>query len=142
MKKISSLVVCLTIVVLTIRCRSKSEVEMEQYFNQGEVLYTQHCSNCHQKNGKGLGLLYPPLDKSDFMDQNFEAVLCLMKYGKSTPTVVNGKTYVQPMKGVSELTDLEIAEIATYIYNTWEHKRGIVHVNEVRSKMPQCDSAQ
>lgn len=136
MKK-SKLIVLLLIVFTS--CRSKSEVEFEQYYNQGEVLYTQHCSNCHQKDGKGLGLLYPPLDRSDFVDQNFEQVLCIMKYGKLTPTVVNGKTYEQPMKGISTLTDLDIAEIATYIYNTWDRQRGIVHVNEVIEKMKNCE---
>lgn len=119
-------------------CRSKADVELEQYYNRGELLYTQHCSNCHQKNGKGLGLLYPPLDSSDFMKKNFEEVLCLMRYGKSTPTVVNGRTFEQPMKGVATLTDLDIAEIATYIYNTWDHKRGIVTVTEVSEKMKDC----
>lgn len=127
------------IVVIGTSCRSKSDVTMEQYYNQGEVLYTKYCSNCHQKDGKGLGLLYPPLDKSDFMDQNFEEVLCIMRNGKSTPTTVNGKTYMQSMKGIAALTDLDIAEIATYIYNTWDHKRGLIDVNEVTQKMTNCE---
>lgn len=134
--------ILLVVIVNVISCRSKGDVEMEQYYNQGEILYTQHCSNCHQADGKGLGLLYPPLDSSDFMVKNFEEVLCIMRYGKSTPTVVNGKTYEQPMKGVSTLTDLDIAEIATYIYNTWDHKRGIVKVGEVSSKMNACEDDQ
>jgi mono/diheme cytochrome c family protein len=119
-------------------CKSKADIEFERYYNQGEVLYAKYCSNCHQKDGKGLGLLYPPLDKSDFMDQNVDQVLCIMRYGKSTPTLVNGKTYEQPMMGVTALTDLDIAEIATYIYNTWDHKRGIVKVDEVSAKMNLC----
>ena len=120
-------------------CRPKADVEFEQYYNQGEILYTQYCSNCHQKDGGGLMLLYPPLNKSDFMDNNFEQVLCIMRNGKSTPTVVNGKTFVQPMKGVTALTDLDIAEISTYIYNTWDHKRGIIKVNQVTLKMNSCE---
>jgi cytochrome c551 len=128
----------LIVIAMISSCRSKADVEMEQYYNQGELLYTKYCSNCHQKDGKGLGLLYPPLDTSDFMDNNFDEVLCIIRYGKSTPTIVNGKTYEQPMKGVDALTDLDIAEIATYIYNTWDHKRGIVRVDEVSEKMRGC----
>lgn len=135
-----SLVVTLITVAVIVSCRSKGDVEMEQYYNQGEVLYTKHCSNCHQANGSGLGLLFPPLDTSDFMEKNFEEVLCIMRYGKSTPTVVNGKTYEQPMKGISSLTDLDIAEIATYIYNTWDHERGIVRVGEVTEETSKCSS--
>lgn len=126
----------IVIFLITIGC---GNVEFQQYYNQGEVLYTKHCSNCHQKDGKGLGMLYPPLDKSDFVDQNFEEVLCIMRHGKSTPTVVNGKTYEQPMKGIEGLTDLDIAEIATYIYNTWDRERGIVSVNEATGKLRSCE---
>jgi len=123
---------------LIISCKSKPDIELEQYKNQGEVLYTKYCSNCHQKDGSGLGLLYPPINKSDFIDNNFGEVICIMRYGKSTPTVVNGKTFNQPMKGVTALTDLDVAEIATYIYNTWDRSRGIVKVDEVAAQMNNC----
>lgn len=136
--KLFALIFSAVATTMIVSCRSKADVEMEQYYNQGEVLYTKHCSNCHQKDGKGLGLLYPPIDTSDYMDKNFDEVVCIMRYGKSTPTMVNGKTYEQPMKGVEALTDLDIAEIATYIYNTWDRKRGIVKVDEVASKMNLC----
>src|SRR6185503_8167536 len=54
-----------------------------QYYAEGEQLYARHCSNCHQKDGKGLGLVYPPLATSDFMDNRVDEVLCLMKKGRS-----------------------------------------------------------
>jgi cytochrome c551 len=109
-----------------------------QYYNQGEQLYTKHCSNCHQKNGKGLGRLYPPLDSSDYMTKNFEAVICLMEHGKKGSLVVNGVEFNQAMPGVASLTDLEVAEIATYIYNTWTHQRGIVEVKDVTAILQKC----
>jgi hypothetical protein len=45
------------------------------------------------------------------------------------------------MQGVQSLTDLEIAEIATYIYNTWDHKRGMVEVKEVSKILESCSPA-
>jgi len=74
------------------------------------------------------------------MNQNFEKVLCLMKYGLKEPITVNGKSFVQPMPGVVTLTDLEIAEIATYIYNSWDHNRGIVDVAEASRVIKACTS--
>jgi cytochrome c551 len=119
---------------------STSSTKFQQYSIKGETLYVKNCSNCHQKNGAGLGLLYPPLNKSDFMDNHFEEVICLMKNGKEGELIVNGKSYNKPMKGISTLTDLEIAEIATYIFNNWEHQRGIVEVQEASRILSQCDS--
>lgn len=115
-----------------------SSSKFKQYYFQGEQLYKKFCSNCHQNNGSGLGRLYPPLNTSDFMENNFEEVICLMRYGKSGPMFVNGLQYNHPMKGISTLSDLEIAEIATYIFNTWKHERGIVEVKDAARILQVC----
>jgi cytochrome c551 len=130
-------------VLLSCAKNDKSETsspKFKQYFVQGEKLYLQHCSNCHQKNGAGLGLIYPPLDTSDYMQNHVEDVVCLIKNGKSGELLVNGKNYNQAMPGVSSLTDLEIAEITTFIYNSWSHKAGILDVNKVSKILTKCDS--
>lgn len=117
---------------------SEAEIKFQQYYVQGEQLYLKNCSNCHQPTGTGLGRVYPPLNKSDFMETHFEEVICLMKYGRDGELIVNGKSYIQPMPGVVSLTDLEIAEIATYIYNKWDQKRGIVEVSTVSRLISTC----
>ena len=115
-----------------------SSVKFEQYYLQGEQLYQSHCSNCHQKTGKGLGLLYPPLDRSDFMESHFKDVICLIDKGRKGELIVNGKNFNKIMPALPALTDLEIAEIATYIYNTWSHQRDLVDVKEVTAILSQC----
>ncbi len=116
-----------------------SSVKFQQYYVEGEVLYKQHCSNCHQADGVGLGRVYPPLNQSDFMDKNFEEVICLIKYGRTGELSVNGIIYNQPMKGNPTLTDLEVAEIVTYIYNTWSNERGLIEVGEASTVLGRCD---
>lgn len=64
-----------------------------------------------------------------------------MKYGLKEEITVNGKNFVQPMPGVVTLTDLEVAEIATYIYNSWDHNRGIVDVTEASRVIKNCATA-
>jgi cytochrome c551 len=116
----------------------KTSPKFTQYYVQGEKLYIKHCSNCHQLDGSGLGRLYPPLDESDYMQQNFPDVVCLILYGKSGELIVNGQQFNQPMPGIPSLTDLEVAEIATYIYNSWGHQRGIVEVKEATRILSSC----
>ena len=72
------------------------------------------------------------------MDNHFEEVICLIKNGRKGELLVNGKLYNKEMKGIGSLTELEIAEIATYIYNTWDHKRGIVEVREIAAAILAC----
>ncbi|HYG20863.1 MAG TPA: cytochrome c [Ohtaekwangia sp.] len=120
------------------REKNNNSAKFDQYYIQGEELYLNHCSNCHQKDGSGLGLIYPPLNQSDFMDNNFTKVICLIRHGQRGEIIVNGKNFNKEMPAIPTLTDLEIAEIATYIYNTWSHQRGIVAVKEVSVILSTC----
>lgn len=133
---------------LMMGCSTKSEsnattssgsVKFQQYYVQGEQLYLKHCSNCHQKNGTGLGLLFPPLHKSDFVDNHPEQVICIMRHGIKGELIVNGKSFNKEMKGIPSLTDLDIAEIATYIYNSWDRDHGIVEIQEVSKILAGCE---
>lgn len=122
--------------------KNTSSNKFKRYYHQGEQLYLKHCANCHQKDGSGLGRLYPPLAQSDFMDQHFNEVLCLIRNGRQGELIVNEISYHHPMPANSSLTDLEIAEIATFVYNTWTHERGIVEVKEVSGILQQCPEVQ
>jgi len=120
------------------RAKQQNDNKFTNYFRQGELLYTKHCSNCHQADGSGLGRLYPPLKQSDYMNENFEQVLCLMRNGIRGELTVNGVQYNQAMPGVPTLTDLEIAEIATYIYNAWGNEYGLIDVKEAERILNTC----
>lgn len=112
--------------------------KLVQYKRQGEELYVKHCSNCHQTNGQGLGLVYPPVDVSDFVDNNLEKTICLIKHGVSGEMLVNGKSFNKPMPGIRTLTNLEVAEIATYLYNNWGRSKGVVEVSDVSNVLDNC----
>jgi mono/diheme cytochrome c family protein len=123
-------------------CGGESSSKFKQYYVHGEQLYKKYCMNCHQADGSGLARVYPPLAQSDYMNSNFKDVICLIRYGKQGELIVNGVTFNQPMPAIPALTDLEIAEISTYIYNTWEHKRGIIEVKDVSSVLQSCDAVR
>ena len=126
-------------VALLATCRRDPQsVKFDQYFVQGQSLYEKHCSNCHQKSGDGLALLFPPLKGSDYLMQNFDAVLCQMKYGRDGEVIVNGKSFNKKMPGIPSLTELEIAEIATFIGNEWGNKKGLTEVSTVHQALEKC----
>lgn len=119
-------------------CGQGRTPKFKQYYVQGERLYLKHCSNCHQKDGSGLARLYPPLNESDYMKENFEEVVCLIREGISGEMIVNGEQFNQPMPAIPTLSDLEVAEIATYIYNTWSHERGLIEVKDATKILNNC----
>jgi len=129
----------LAALALLLQCQSREQIAFQQARVQGERLYQKYCANCHQPNGKGLGRLYPPVAGADFMLNNFSQVICGMKYGIQGEVWVNGVLYNQPMPGILSLTDVEIAQIATYIYNLESPGRGLVTTREVSAVLQTCE---
>lgn len=127
----------LSLVVFLTYC-SRRDPKLQIYYAEGERLYVKHCSNCHQTNGKGLGMLYPPVDVSDFIDQHENEVICLIKFGRQGEMIVNGKMYNQPMPGVPLLSELEVAEIVTYLHNSWGREKGIFEVQRIGAVLQKC----
>ena len=117
----------------------RTKVRLRQYMAEGERLYTLHCSNCHQPEGIGLARLYPPLKGSDYLKKNTQDVICGIKYGQSGEIYVNGIMFDQEMPANLLLTDLEIAEISTYVYNQFADSVVIITLNDVRKILEKCD---
>jgi len=111
-------------------CQSADKIKLEQYYIGGKEIFEANCANCHQKDGKGLQNLYPPIAGSDYL-QNKSQVILAIKHGLTGEITVNGKVYNQPMPANSHLQNLDIAEVVTYIYNEWGNEQKITTVEEV-----------
>ncbi len=120
----------LLFVILLSSCQSADKIKLEQYYIGGKEIFEANCANCHQKDGKGLQNLYPPIAGSDYL-QNKSQVILAIKYGLTGEIKVNGKVYNQPMPANSHLQNLDIAEVVTYIYNEWGNEQKLTTVEEV-----------
>ncbi|MEK6480216.1 cytochrome c [Catalinimonas sp. 4WD22] len=115
------------------------KMHFKQYIVYGQQLYKQHCSNCHQDDGSGLGRLIPPLAKADYMLEDVNRTVCTIKYGLAGEIIVNGESYNQKMPANKQLTDLEIAQITTYILNSWGNEKGYISVKEASGYLKTCE---
>jgi mono/diheme cytochrome c family protein len=130
-KKIWIKLFIFTFSIITISsCQSEEKIKLEQYYIGGKEVYELNCANCHQKDGKGLKNLYPPVAGSDYLKDK-EKVIYILKNGLSGEILVNGKKYNQPMPANNQLTNLDIAEVVTYIYNEWNAETKITEVKDV-----------
>ena len=120
----------LPLLSLLASCQSQEKVKLEQYYIGGKEIFEKNCANCHQKDGKGLQNLYPPIAGSDYLKYK-SAVILAIKNGLTGEIIVNGKSYNQPMPANSHLQNLDIAEVVTYMYNEWGNEQKITTVEEV-----------
>ena len=110
---------------------SIKDTKVLQYAIEGKVLYENYCANCHQKDGTGLGKLIPPLFESDYMKQDVSRTARIIKYGQRGEIIVNGQIYNENMPANGQLTNMDIAQIMTYIYNIWGNNEGVIDANKV-----------
>lgn len=99
---------------------------------QGKAVYMQTCFVCHQPQGQGIPGQIPPLAKSDFVVGNDKDDLIRgVVFGRSGEIIVNGKKYNGVMTPQSQLSDAEVANVLTYVRNTWGNSADAVTPQEV-----------
>ena len=115
------------------------EGEDRRMYNIGKEVYLRdaHCATCHQANGEGLANIYPPLAKTEWVEDE-ERLIKLVLRGIWGPIVVNGQTYdpskgVPPMMGFAPmLNDIELAAVLTYVRQSFGNDHPPVAVESVR----------
>jgi nitrite reductase (NO-forming) len=103
----------------------------EQRFEAGAVLYNGTCSVCHQNSGEGMTSVFPPLAGSDYLMADKRRAIEVVLNGLTGPVTVNGQEYNSVMPPMSQLADDEIANILTYVLNSWGNDDGVVTTTEV-----------
>ncbi len=111
---------------------------VEEQSKAGQVLFAGTCSTCHQPDGEGMAGVFPPLAKSSVLKQNPKRIVDIIMHGLNGPITVNGKDYNSTMPAMAQLTDDEVANISTYVLNSWGNPGGRVTKEEVaeRRKAP------
>jgi len=97
---------------------------------RGMAVYQAVCSACHQVEGQGLGDVFPPLAGSEYVQDKERAIRIVLE-GLSGPVVVKGKTYDGVMPPLAHFTDREVADVLTFVRNSFGNSGEAVHDEEV-----------
>ena len=108
-------------------------------YQQGKILYTNFCENCHMADGSGLQALIPPLAGADYLAKNTSAIPCIIRNGIKGEMTVNGTVYNTEMAGIERLTEFEITNIINYIHTSWGNDLPIVEHLQVREWLKPCE---
>ncbi|MEX2150716.1 MAG: copper-containing nitrite reductase [Steroidobacteraceae bacterium] len=102
------------------------DLTVEQQISAGKALFAGTCSTCHQADGRGLEGVFPPLAGSDWFAKDRLLVPIAILEGVQGKITVNGKDYNSVMPPMNQLTDDEVANISTYVLNSWDNVGGRV----------------
>ncbi|MCH8619740.1 copper-containing nitrite reductase [Undibacterium sp. TS12] len=107
---------------------------VQDQINAGGQLFTGTCSVCHQANGAGLPGVFPPLAQSDYLNSDPQRSISVLLRGLTGKVTVNGKEFDSVMPAMNQLNDDEVANILTYVLNSWGNKGGRVQASEVKAE--------
>jgi len=85
---------------------------------RGGATYAGTCAACHQASGQGVAAAFPPLAGSDYLNADKRRAIAAVLFGLSGQVTINGQTFNSVMPALT-MSDQEVANVLTFIYNSW-----------------------
>jgi mono/diheme cytochrome c family protein len=130
--------ILLMLSILIISCQSDEQLEFKRYYSAGSLVYQTHCQNCHGANGEGLQGLMPPLTDSVFLKTNKATLACFVKYGLKEKITISKRPFYSQMPPSDDLPPIEIANVLTYVTNSFGNNMGTINADQVAGDLGKC----
>jgi mono/diheme cytochrome c family protein len=125
MKRISLIV--FTLMLLSAQPSLKASME------RGKELYNANCMSCHMENGQGLPGSFPTLVNKEYVGGDKKKLIGILLNGMEGEITVEGQSYNNVMAAYEYLSDQQIADLLTYIRNSFSNKYSAVTTAEVKT---------
>jgi mono/diheme cytochrome c family protein len=99
----------------------------------GKKLYTQNCLTCHQADGSGVATMNPPLIKTTYVLGDKATLTKIVLNGFNEDVQINGQTYSNTMTPHDSMKDQEIADVLTYVRNSFGNKASSISAALVKN---------
>src|SRR5688572_4675277 len=99
---------------------------------RGKKVYTQYCAACHQVDGGGVPGLNPPLGKTAHVLGSKTKLIRIILKGMNTHEEIDGEVYSNIMAPHNHLTDQQIADVLTYVRNSFGNQAVPVTPGDVK----------
>jgi mono/diheme cytochrome c family protein len=102
---------------------------------RGKKVYEGTCLACHQADGGGVPTMNPPLIKTKWvLGDKKQLIKIVLKGLEGGQIEINGDHFHNPMPPQeSTLSDQEIADVLTYVRNSFGNKAAMVTVADVKA---------
>ena len=104
----------------------------------GKLVYAQYCLTCHQADGGGVQNMNPTLINTSYVSGDKAKLVAVLLNGLNH-VEIDGETYSNVMPSFSYLKDKQIADVLTYVRNSFGNKKSMITASDVkigRAKMP------
>lgn len=128
MKKI---IVALLFVSSTILFGQTNSVN--ESIKRGKTVYDKVCLSCHMADGGGVPHLNPPLIQTSYVLGDKNKLIGIVLHGMTDRIPIEDEYYSNSMAPHNDLTNQQIADVLTYVRNSFSNKASAVTVAEVNA---------
>jgi mono/diheme cytochrome c family protein len=112
---------------------TSSSTALKASVARGKMVYTKTCLSCHQVDGSGVPNMNPPLIRTKWTLGSKTIMIQQVLKGSSGKVEIDGDTFSNTMPPLKTLTDEQIADVLTYVRNSFGNKASSVRVAEVKA---------
>lgn len=112
---------------------ASSTVSLKQSIADGQTVYQKTCLTCHQVDGSGVPNLNPPLIQTKWVKGPKDVLIRQVLKGSHGTVEIDGDTFHNTMPPMPNLTDEQIANVLTYVRNSFGNKASRVASAEVKA---------
>jgi len=105
----------------------------DEQMKRGAAVYARTCIACHQPTGMGLPPVFPPIANAPIVVGNPELPIKFILQGLMGPITVGGTTYNSMMPPVVGVTDGDIADVLTYVRQSFGNQGNPVSADQVKA---------
>lgn len=100
----------------------------------GEKVFKKYCISCHQADGSGVPNLNPPLINTTYVMGDKEKLIKIILNGLNEEVEIDDEVFANPMPALgSVLKDQQIADVLTFVRNSFGNKASAITANEVKA---------
>lgn len=125
-------IIITAILFLLVSSTSWAQKATKEAIQKGKIVFEQNCLVCHQVDGSGVPHLNPPLIKTSFVLGDKKKLIGIVLKGLSD-VEIDGESYSNPMPSMNFLSDDDIANVLTYVRNSFTNKGSAVTAAEVKA---------
>ncbi len=103
---------------------------------KGKKIYETRCLVCHQADGGGVPNMNAPLDGStNLVGNNIARLVRIVKGGYNEKIALDGYYYNNVMTPNPDFKDEDIANVLSYVRNSWGNKASKITVAQVKTAL-------
>lgn len=100
---------------------------------RGQAVYSRTCIACHQPTGKGLAPVFPSIAGAPIVNGDPTLPIKFILQGLIGPITVDGVTYNSMMPPVAGVSDQDIADVLTYVRQSFGNRSNAVTIEQVKA---------